>query len=72
MSFGSRWELFNGDALDYNNATKDAAIEEVKTFAADYGGTDILPPLIAATEYESGAFKKRIFVLTDGETHNKD
>jgi len=49
MSFGSRWELFNGDALDYNNATRDAAIQEVKTFAADFGGTDILAPLEATT-----------------------
>jgi len=49
MSFGSRCELLNESVMDYNNATRDAAIQEVKTFAADFGGTDILAPLEATT-----------------------
>ena len=58
--------------MDYTNANIETSIQEAKTFDSNFGGTDILSPLVTATTLESGEYKKRIFVLTDGQVSNKD
>lgn len=53
---------------DYNDETRDFAIEQISQMEADFGGTNILSPLQSAQTgalYESG-LKKRVFLLTDG------
>ena len=67
ISFGSHFSpLRRGEVLDYNDANKDAAIQEIDLFDDNFGGTQILQPLKAAqTQYNSGK-NKRIFLLTDG------
>lgn len=57
--------------MNYNNGTKETSIHEAKSFDSDFGGTDILGPLVTATTLESGDFKKRIFLLTDGQVGDK-
>jgi hypothetical protein len=52
--------------VTYTNESKKSAINEIKTFKADFGGTDILSPIVKAATIDSGEYKKRIFLLTDG------
>jgi len=66
LGFGSDCFWCDGEINDYNNKTKEIAIGEAKQFDSTYGGTDILSPLVTASTLESGQYKKRIFVLTDG------
>jgi hypothetical protein len=66
LSFGSRCAWSTGEINDYNNQTKERAIDEARHFNADFGGTDILAPLVQASTLDSGEYKKRIFLLTDG------
>lgn len=66
LGFGSTSSWCKGGINDYNNNTKDIAISEAKYFDSNYGGTDILEPLVKSMTYNSGVYKKRIFLLTDG------
>jgi hypothetical protein len=38
---------------------------------ADYGGTDFLTPLELAKNVDQQDYKRRIFILTDGNVDNK-
>ena len=46
--------------------------QEISSFKANLGGTNILDPLKKAFCLNIGERKKRIFLLTDGEIENKD
>ena len=43
----------------------------IETIDADFGGTNILEPLLAATLIDVGNRNRRIFLLTDGEVDDK-
>ena len=48
ISFGSGYEASNilGEiVIPYNDSSKNVALEEIKGFSSDFGGTDILQPL---------------------------
>ena len=49
-------------------------MKKIKTlidgFESNYGGTDILTPMMKAVELDTGNKQKRIFVLTDGQVNN--
>ena len=48
-------------------------LSEISRFEANFGGTNILDPLKKVTEASNFSDKKlRVFLLTDGEVHNKD
>ena len=47
------------------------AINKVRSFSADFGGTNLYKPLKYATEEISTKLDKRIFMLTDGEADDK-
>ena len=66
LGFGSDSRWCAGEINSYDNQTKERAIDEARYFDSDYGGTDILSPLVTAATLDSGSFKKRIFILTDG------
>ena len=74
-SFGSDFSWLerenNQNVLEYNEETKDWALEQIALFDADHGGTDIATPLIQAQTMDSFPDShKRIFLLTDGLVHN--
>ena len=49
ISFGSRFETlkYNGQkSIEYNDESKDFAIDQVGRFDADFGGTEIVYPLL--------------------------
>jgi hypothetical protein len=49
ISYGSNFKfLFEGKrSVEYNDETFQTALDQVKTFGADFGGTDIYSPLKA-------------------------
>tara|TARA_B110000285_G_C14834291_1_gene472355 strand:- start:444 stop:602 length:159 start_codon:yes stop_codon:yes gene_type:complete len=49
LGFGSSCRWCQGEINEYNNQTKEIAISEAKNFDSDYGGTDILSPLVTAS-----------------------
>jgi hypothetical protein len=57
---------------NYNNVTKIEAIRKTIRMEADYGGTDFLTPLNMANSVAISDFKRRIFILTDGNVDNKN
>ena len=71
LGFGSNSTWCSGQMNDYNNQTKDIAINEAHQFDSNFGGTDILNPLVTASTVGNDDYKKRIFLLTDGQVSNK-
>lgn len=55
----------------YNNITKLEAIRATIKMEANYGGTDFLTPLELAKKVDQSIYKRRIFILTDGNVDNK-
>lgn len=59
------------EIVDYNDNTKQIALDNFNQFDSDMGGTDILFPLTLAFSSEKAAnVKRRIFLLTDGSVGN--
>ena len=57
--------------LDYNDFMLQNTKESIAGFSANFGGTDIFSPLKSAFAQQAPqGYKKRIFVLTDGEDCN--
>ena len=52
ISFGSGWDALQPITADYNDTTSQNALEQIKNFDSNYGGTNILEPLIAAQTSE--------------------
>lgn len=53
--------------FDYTEANVEAAINQISSFDADMGGTEILEPLCLAVDTLSQHQKEtRVFLLTDG------
>uniref|UniRef100_A0A8C9T4U6 VIT domain-containing protein n=1 Tax=Scleropages formosus TaxID=113540 RepID=A0A8C9T4U6_SCLFO len=61
--FGSEYESFFPESVEYTQATMESAVEMVKSMEADLGGTEILPPL-------QNIYSKPFVVFTDGEVGN--
>ena len=47
VSFGSRYELMFKQSVEYNEENLEHAVNQLKTFGADFGGTEILMPIKA-------------------------
>ena len=62
--------------FDYTDENVTKAIQIVSDFYADMGGTEILMPLTVAinlkTNFHGVEFKKKIFLLTDGEVDSPE
>lgn len=58
-------------ARPYNDQSLNQAKSFIKGFDANMGGTNILDPIKAATKQKVNAPNKRLFLLTDGQVHNK-
>uniref|UniRef100_A0A8C2ALW6 Uncharacterized protein n=1 Tax=Cyprinus carpio TaxID=7962 RepID=A0A8C2ALW6_CYPCA len=69
--FGSRFESFFPQSVEYNQDTMDQALKRVKEMKADMGGTEILQPLKHI--YSQPCYPdhpRQLFVFTDGEVFN--
>ena len=72
ISFGSDFSFSKIDGknvIPYNDRTMEIIHKEIETFSSDYGGTDILNPLVEAINIKN-KLEKRIFLLTDGQVSN--
>lgn len=65
--FGSRFQFLWPKSQAYNDGNLLAAIAFVDSFAANYGGTEILPPITAAFEQRLSDLPLEVMLLTDGE-----
>ena len=79
ISFGSSFEpLFfessaNISSVRYNKKNLDLALETIKTFEANFGGTEILYPVKKVLEIPvRSEYPKFVFLLTDGDVWNAD
>ncbi|XP_016324405.1 von Willebrand factor A domain-containing protein 5A-like [Sinocyclocheilus anshuiensis] len=66
--FGSNFESFFPQSVEYNQDTMDQALKRVKEIKADMGGTEILQPLKHI--YSQPCYPdhpRQLFVFTDGE-----
>ncbi|XP_050955069.1 von Willebrand factor A domain-containing protein 5A-like isoform X2 [Labeo rohita] len=69
--FGSRFESFFPQSVEYNQKTMDQALKRVKEMQADMGGTEILEPLKHI--YSQPCYSdhpRQLFIFTDGEVFN--
>ncbi|XP_059587404.1 von Willebrand factor A domain-containing protein 5A isoform X2 [Alligator mississippiensis] len=70
-SFGSNFESFYPQSVEYTQRTMADSLKRVQSFQADLGGTEILRPLqaIYGSPCRDG-HPRQIFVFTDGEVGN--
>jgi len=71
-SFGSSHDFLfkNAKSRKYDSKTLAQAETYVSTVAADYGGTEILPPLLDCMKNRRNDCQTTIILLTDGEVYN--
>ncbi|XP_018427577.1 PREDICTED: von Willebrand factor A domain-containing protein 5A-like [Nanorana parkeri] len=69
--FGSHFEAFFPESMEYTQETLEAAVEKVNQMSADMGGTEILQPLQKINK-TAGRPKhpRQVFIFTDGEVGN--
>ena len=75
IGFGSSFEYYCKEPLEYNNENVKNLFEFIKNLEANKGGTNIYDPLKSIFEnqiYEKINIIKHIFVLTDGEIRDKE
>ncbi|KAM9331060.1 von Willebrand factor A domain-containing protein 5A [Gastrophryne carolinensis] len=69
--FGSSFESFFLESMEYTQETLDGAIERVNQMSADLGGTEILEPLVKIYKTaERPGHPRQVFIFTDGEVGN--
>ncbi|KAM4060978.1 vault protein inter-alpha-trypsin domain-containing protein [Hirsutella rhossiliensis] len=66
-SFGSRFTFLWENSQFYDQSSLDKAVQHVKSFEADYGGTEIYQPLEEAFRRRLTDMNLEVFLLTDGE-----
>uniref|UniRef100_A0A8C5P6G8 von Willebrand factor A domain containing 5A n=1 Tax=Leptobrachium leishanense TaxID=445787 RepID=A0A8C5P6G8_9ANUR len=73
FGFGSHFESFFPESMEYTQASMDEAVKKVSAMEADLGGTEILEPLqkIYKTAGRPG-HPRQLFVFTDGEVGNTE
>ena len=59
------------EMIKYDNSSRDSSLNQLQYFGSNFGGTDILGPLMAAfTLPQAENVKRRVFLLTDGSVGN--
>ena len=74
IGFGSNYELFSEEPLEYNKQNIKDLMEKIKKLCADKGGTELYRPLKKIYDnpiYNKYNMKKSIILLTDGEVDDK-
>lgn len=71
VSFGSEFELMFEESVQYNDQNVEEALEEIQSFDADMGGTEMLEPLRAIFSKNCVKnYKRTIYLITDGAVSN--
>ncbi|KAK4099568.1 hypothetical protein N658DRAFT_498274 [Parathielavia hyrcaniae] len=71
--FGTHYNSFRPLSVDYGESTLTSALAWVeRTFAADMGGTELLPAIQAIVQARDKSLMTDVIVLTDGETWRLD
>lgn len=70
-SFGSSFSFLWQKSVTYNQQTLDEAVQHVDSFAANYGGTEMLEPLKETIERRYKDMSLDVMLLTDGEIWNQ-
>ncbi|CAI2378146.1 unnamed protein product [Moneuplotes crassus] len=67
VSFGSSYGFFTPESLEFNDENKMLALDEIKSYTEDMGGTNIYSPLkhILLSKYDC-SYPRNVFLLTDG------
>ncbi|NP_001079962.1 von Willebrand factor A domain containing 5A S homeolog [Xenopus laevis] len=71
IGFGSHFEFFFPETIEYTQETMDEAVKKVNQIEANMGGTEILQPLMKI--YKTAVrpdHPRQLFVFTDGEVGN--
>ena len=73
VSFGSNYSFLFNDNQDYNNETMADALNKIREFSSNMGGTEIFNPIekILSIPYDF-RYPRNIFILTDGEIYNTE
>jgi len=71
-SFGSEHSFLWPKSVSYSQQTLDEAVAHVNSFDANYGGTEMLPPLRATVEQRYKDIPLEVMMLTDGGIWNQD
>lgn len=67
LSFGNSYESMYDRSVDYNSENMNTAINQLNSFKADLGGTEILEPLeYVLNSAPETQYPRTIFLLTDG------
>ena len=73
VSFGSDHEMLFKSSRKYDDQSIEEALEKIKSFDADMGGTEILDPLsIILGQKNIPNYKRTIFLITDGAVNNAE
>lgn len=70
-AFGNYFKMLWPRSQAYNQANVDKAISFVSAFTASYGGTEILPPIVATFKNRLKDLPLEVMLLTDGEIWNE-
>ncbi|KAG8671911.1 hypothetical protein FPOAC2_05271 [Fusarium poae] len=71
-SFGSDFSFLWERSQTYSQETLDQAIQHVRTFHANYGGTEMYKPVEATFKKRYRDMNLEVFLLTDGEIWDQD
>ncbi|CAH0017883.1 unnamed protein product [Clonostachys rhizophaga] len=71
-SFGSTYSFLWPRSKTYDQESLDEATEHINTFSADYGGTEIYPPMESAFQRQYKDMNLEVFLLTDGDIWDQD
>ena len=74
ISFGSATERMFHTSQKTSKESIQLAKAKIKGFSANFGGTEILTPIVEATEQlaEIRGYPRKVFLLTDGDVTNAD
>ncbi|KAF4967480.1 hypothetical protein FSARC_4975 [Fusarium sarcochroum] len=71
-SFGSHFNFLWDRSQTYSQETLDNAMQHVRTFQSDYGGTEMYRPFEATFQKRYKDMNLEVFLLTDGEIWDQD
>jgi uncharacterized protein with von Willebrand factor type A (vWA) domain len=71
ISYGSSFDSLFPESVEYTEETLSEAVDQVLQFTANYGGTNILSPLMSAFDkVKTAKMDAHIYLLTDGAVQN--
>ena len=75
IGFGSNFKYYNDSPVEYNKENVEKIIQVINDLKADMGGTNISTPLkdiFSSKNYDNINLAKNIFLLTDGQVHDRE